>query len=132
MKREELLTWRANLQKKIDAIDVLLETDGVSEAVVSGKPLGRPLKPRPKMLIEAVDEATALMNSNFTSAEVLSYVAREYPHLEVKETKHVGGPLATLLKRGKIEYDTKGHGNIAHVYRRVRPQQQHTAAVKTA
>lgn len=121
------MAWRAELQRKIDAIDVLLEGDGAakvaggaanSQATRLPAPSGVVGGKRPKMLIEAVDEATLSLPAGFTSLAVLQYVNAHHPHLKVASTKNIGGPLAKLLKRGKLEYQEAGFGNVPHTYRR--------------
>lgn len=145
-KLEAVEQEKAQLVRKLKAVDVLLEGSNLTKragsmapfispsGAVKGKAtkenrLGKPHKykapahavrtsPR-SSLIDAVCEVAKKQKGSFDSGQLLKALQSEYPEFNLTETKHISSPLSDLVKRGALTIEQIRKGKKPNIYRAI-------------
>jgi hypothetical protein len=138
-KLESVEAEKAQLVKKLRAIDILLEgsdlqhNEGPPSApfAMPGVPQGpekgkvrkytapaHAVRTSPRSsLIDAVREVAIKQLGTFDSGQLLKALQSEYPEFQLSETKHISSPLSDLVKKGVLVLEQKRVGSKSNVYR---------------
>ncbi len=145
-KLEAVELEKAQLARKLKAIDVLLEGIELPKQAGSMAPLASPsttakattakenragkphnykvpahaVRTSPRSsLIDAVCEVARKQKGSFDSGQLLKALQSDYPEFNLTETKHISSPLSDLVKRGALIIERIRNGKKPNIYRAV-------------
>lgn len=143
MKREDLIAYRIQLQRKLDAVDVLLEGDEEQreskEMVIqrTGQLTRENLSPERKWqgeslpetgttLIQAINDFVASADKPFTKTDLVRSIQAKHPKLQFSP-RSVSNPLIKMVGDGLVDVVREGSGKVPNIYRSKSPNKEAAA-----
>lgn len=126
MNREDLIALKHKLESKIEAINLLLEDEGIfidgpGNAKNRGQKKGASSASQSgvadRSIMGMVRETITRMGGDFTANDIFQSIKVRYPKLKAKDIRVIKNPMWQLQRTGEIEVISKGGGRRPNIYR---------------
>ncbi len=133
MNREDLIALKLKLESKIEAINLLLEDEGIFAegsgiGTKRGQKKGASSSAQSGVAVRSimgmVRETITRMGGDFTANDIFQSIKTRYPKLKAKDIRVIKNPMWQLQRTGEIEVITKGGGRRPNIYRWVMADDQ--------